>query len=109
MTLKYAKMKKPYPPPPLYLCPICLSLPTSQFTMAEQSPAQLDPNAILDRLDATISAEALEVPDLVEDAVKYVIFLVDANTLFDVALGMYDFALVLLIAQYAQKVCSIVN
>ncbi|VDC02341.1 unnamed protein product [Peniophora sp. CBMAI 1063] len=42
-------------------------------------------------------------PALVEDAVKYVIFLVDANTLFDVALGMYDFALVLLIAQYAQK------
>ena len=46
---------------------------------------------------------------LVEDAVKFVIFLVDANTLFDVGLGMYDFALVLLIAQYAQKVCSIVN
>ncbi|KZV69787.1 IkappaB kinase complex, IKAP component [Peniophora sp. CONT] len=42
-------------------------------------------------------------PALVEDAVKYVIFLVDANTLFDVALGMYDFALVLMIAQYAQK------
>ncbi|KAI0030870.1 IKI3 family-domain-containing protein [Vararia minispora EC-137] len=40
---------------------------------------------------------------LVEDAVKYVIFLVDANTLFDVALGMYDFELVLMIAQYAQK------
>ena len=43
-------------------------------------------------------------PHLVEDAVKYIIFLVDANTLFDLALGMYDFSLVLMIAQYAQKV-----
>ncbi|KAK7057777.1 polymerase II transcription elongation factor [Favolaschia claudopus] len=42
-------------------------------------------------------------PDLVEEAVKYIIFLVDADTLFDIALGMYDFSLVLMIAQYAQK------
>ncbi|KAJ7799963.1 pol II transcription elongation factor [Mycena olivaceomarginata] len=42
-------------------------------------------------------------PDLVEDAVKYIIFLVDADRLFDIALGMYDFSLVLIIAQYAQK------
>jgi hypothetical protein len=44
------------------------------------------------------------VPTAVEDAVKYIIFLVDADTLFDVALGMYDFSLVLLIAQHTQKV-----
>ncbi|KAI0278772.1 IKI3 family-domain-containing protein [Russula aff. rugulosa BPL654] len=43
------------------------------------------------------------VPTAVEEAVKYIIFLVDADTLFDVALGMYDFSLVLLIAQHAQK------
>ncbi|KAH9042892.1 IkappaB kinase complex IKAP component [Lactarius deliciosus] len=43
------------------------------------------------------------VPSAVEDAVKYIIFLVDADTLFDVALGMYDFSLVLLVAQHAQK------
>ena len=43
-------------------------------------------------------------PDLVEDAVKYIIFLVDADRLFDTALGMYDFSLVLLVAQHAQKV-----
>ena len=43
-------------------------------------------------------------PNLVEDAVKYIIFLVDADSLFDTALGMYDFALVLMIAQHAQKV-----
>ena len=44
------------------------------------------------------------MPSAVEDAVKYIIFLVDADTLFDVALGMYDFSLVLLVAQHAQKV-----
>ncbi|KAL1719857.1 IKI3 family-domain-containing protein [Schizophyllum commune] len=32
-------------------------------------------------------------PALVEDAVKYIIFLVDADSLFDTALGMYDFSL----------------
>ena len=40
--------------------------------------------------------------DVVEDAVKYTIFLVDADQLFDTALGMYD--LVLMIFQHAQKV-----
>ncbi|KAJ3981419.1 IkappaB kinase complex IKAP component [Lentinula detonsa] len=44
-----------------------------------------------------------EEPSLVEDAVKYIIFLVDADKLFDTALGMYDFSLVLLVAQYSQK------
>ena len=39
-----------------------------------------------------------------EEAVKYIIFLVDANQLFDTALGMYDFSLVIMIAQHAQKV-----
>ncbi|KAI0752776.1 IkappaB kinase complex IKAP component [Daedaleopsis nitida] len=42
-------------------------------------------------------------PDLVEEAVKYIIFLVDAEKLFDTALGMYDFSLVLMVAQHAQK------
>ncbi|KAG1738258.1 pol II transcription elongation factor [Suillus lakei] len=40
---------------------------------------------------------------LVEEAVKYIIFLVDADRLFDTALGMYDFSLVLMVAQHAQK------
>lgn len=39
-----------------------------------------------------------------EDAVKYIIFLSDANKLFDLALGMYNFKLALLIAQHSQKV-----
>lgn len=42
-------------------------------------------------------------PDLVEDAVKYIVFLVDVDKLFDTALGMYDFSLVLLVAQHSKK------
>ncbi|EIW65854.1 hypothetical protein TREMEDRAFT_46085 [Tremella mesenterica DSM 1558] len=42
-------------------------------------------------------------PDVVEDAIKYIIFLSDVNKLYDVALGMYNFQLVLMIAQYSQK------
>ncbi|CAE6434599.1 unnamed protein product [Rhizoctonia solani] len=43
-------------------------------------------------------------PGTVEDAVKYIIFLVDGDQLFNTALGMYDFSLVLMIAQQSQKV-----
>ncbi|KDQ56269.1 hypothetical protein JAAARDRAFT_36447 [Jaapia argillacea MUCL 33604] len=42
-------------------------------------------------------------PSLVEDAVKYIIFLVDAERLLDTAIGMYDFSIFLMIAQHAQK------
>lgn len=38
-----------------------------------------------------------------EDALKYTLFLVDVNQLYDVALGMYDFSLVLLVAEKSQK------
>lgn len=54
-------------------------------------------NAMLLALDPTAS----------EDAIRYIIFLVDANRLYDVALGMYDFELVLSIAQNSQKVGQI--
>ncbi|KAI9206900.1 IKI3 family-domain-containing protein [Polychytrium aggregatum] len=40
---------------------------------------------------------------LAEEALKYVIFLADADQLYDVALGMYDFSLVLMVAQHSQK------
>ncbi|WFD06264.1 Putative elongator complex protein 1 [Malassezia vespertilionis] len=40
---------------------------------------------------------------LAEEACKYIIFLVNAEQLFRVALGMYDFALALLVAQHSQK------
>lgn len=54
------------------------------------------------RIDLFITATN---PTVVEDAIKYIIFLTDVNRLFDVALGMYDFQLVLMVAQYSQKVC----
>jgi hypothetical protein len=43
-------------------------------------------------------------PEVVENAIKYIIFLTNVNQLYDVALGMYDFKLVLMVAQYSQKV-----
>lgn len=55
-------------------------------------------------IDQSLTASKDTDPNLVEDAVKYIIFLVDADRLFDTALGMYDFSLVLMIAQHAQKV-----
>lgn len=37
------------------------------------------------------------------DALKYLLFLVDVNEMFDVALGTYDFDLVLMVAEKSQK------
>ena len=42
-----------------------------------------------------------------EDAVEYLGFLTDLDRLYDVALGLYDFALVLLVAQRSQKVSDV--
>jgi elongator complex protein 1 len=39
-----------------------------------------------------------------ESALKYVCWLVDVDKLYDVALGMYDFDLVIMVAQKSQKV-----
>lgn len=38
-----------------------------------------------------------------DEALKYLLYMVDVNKLFDVALGMYDFDLVLLVANKSQK------
>ncbi|KDN37370.1 IKI3-domain-containing protein [Tilletiaria anomala UBC 951] len=37
------------------------------------------------------------------EAVKYIVFLADAEKLYDVALGMYDFTLALMLAQHATR------
>ncbi|KAI0243687.1 putative elongator complex protein 1 [Massospora cicadina] len=42
-------------------------------------------------------------PALAEETLKYAIFLADVDQLFDVALGLYDFELVLMVAQHSQK------
>lgn len=41
-----------------------------------------------------------------EEALKYLLFLVDVNEMYDVALGTYDFDLVLMVAEKSQKVIS---
>lgn len=38
------------------------------------------------------------------DALEYLLYLVDVNKLYEVALGMYDFDLVLMVAEKSQKV-----
>src|SRR4051812_12505374 len=42
-----------------------------------------------------------------EEVLKYTIFLVDADKLYDVALGLYDFDLVTMVASKTQKVIII--
>jgi len=42
-------------------------------------------------------------PELAEKAIKYIIFLVNVDKLYNIALGLYDFELVLMIAQQSQK------
>jgi elongator complex protein 1 len=44
-----------------------------------------------------------EHPQTVNEAIKYIIFLSNVNQLYNVALGMYNFQLVLMVAQYSQK------
>lgn len=46
-----------------------------------------------------------------EEALKYLLFLVDVNELYDIALGTYDFDLVLMVAEKSQKVIknSLIN
>lgn len=44
-----------------------------------------------------------KLPVASDEALKYLLYMVDVNHLFDVALGMYDFDLVLLVASKSQK------
>lgn len=44
-----------------------------------------------------------------EEALKYLLLLVDVNELYDHSLGTYDFDLVLMVAEKSQKVCGVVS
>lgn len=48
-------------------------------------------------------SEGIKKPVGSEEALKYLLYMVDVNNLFDVALGMYDFDLVLFVASKSQK------
>jgi elongator complex protein 1 len=59
-----------------------------------------DVDAALKRIDVMRTAN----PAVADDALDFLLLLVDVNALFDVALGLYDFDLVLFVAEKSQKV-----
>jgi elongator complex protein 1 len=67
-------------------------------THVKQQPADVE--GALQRI-ATLRTQGKQAE--AESAVKYVVLLVPVDTLYDVALGMYDFGLVLAVAQRSQK------
>ncbi|KAJ3324706.1 hypothetical protein HDU93_002722, partial [Gonapodya sp. JEL0774] len=67
-------------------------------TFVKESPPQL--TEALAKIRELRKSQGTKAAD---DATKYIVFLVDANTLFDVALGMYDFGLVMMVAQHSHK------
>lgn len=48
-------------------------------------------------------------PSLADEALQFLLLLVDVNVMFDVALGLYDFDLVLFVAEKSQKVVPTTN
>lgn len=50
-----------------------------------------------------LSANHRSSPMSSEDALKYLLYLVDINVLYDIALGMYDFELTMFVASKSQK------
>ncbi|KAI8909371.1 IKI3 family-domain-containing protein [Powellomyces hirtus] len=67
-------------------------------TDVKKSPPDLE--TAMRRILTLKTTESSEVAD---SALKYVIFLADVDKLYDVALGMYDFPLTLMVAQHSQK------
>ncbi|KAJ3297896.1 hypothetical protein HDU79_001653 [Rhizoclosmatium sp. JEL0117] len=66
-------------------------------TFAKQTPQDLE--------SAMAKVKSMKQVSLheTETALKYLIFLANANLLYNVALGMYDFQLVVMVAQFSQK------
>ncbi|KAL5482011.1 hypothetical protein EMCRGX_G022290 [Ephydatia muelleri] len=73
-------------------------------TMVKKTSPELE--AVLEKISRLKAlppaANGVHLPTA-EEALKYTLFLVDVNQLFDVALGMYDFDLVLMVAERSQK------
>ncbi|KAI9298608.1 IkappaB kinase complex, IKAP component [Neoconidiobolus thromboides FSU 785] len=66
-------------------------------TYARQLPADLE--SILSLLKDLKDKD----PTFAEKTLKYAIFLANVDQLYDVALGMYDFSLVIMVAKHSQK------
>ena len=69
--------------------------------------AKKNPPALEDAMARIANIKISQSPDAAEEALKYLIFLVDVDSLYKVALGMYDFALVLMVAQHSHMVCYV--
>jgi elongator complex protein 1 len=41
---------------------------------------------------------------LADEGIRHLLYLVDVNRLFDIALGTYDFKIVIMVAEKSQKV-----
>eukprot|EP00002_Diphylleia_rotans_P026807 TRINITY_DN5361_c0_g1_i1.p1 TRINITY_DN5361_c0_g1~~TRINITY_DN5361_c0_g1_i1.p1 ORF type:complete len:1221 (-),score=246.17 TRINITY_DN5361_c0_g1_i1:42-3704(-) len=77
-------------------------------TLAKRNPPLLEETLeiIRQRRDSPqIQSDDAEIDDqpTPEEALEYAIFLVDVNKLYDIALGMYDFDLVKMVAQKSSK------
>lgn len=51
-----------------------------------------------------LDAGGTNVTSLVEEGLRYLLYMIDVNILIDVALGTYDFDLVLMAVEKSQKV-----
>jgi elongator complex protein 1 len=71
------------------------------LSMVKKKPADYE-----GALRRVLEIKATRGSEAAEDALRYAIFLSDVRSLYDVALGMYDFSLVLLVAQQSQMVAS---
>lgn len=72
--------------------------PSILTTDSKKNPPALEDAMLrISSIKLNQSAQAAEI------ALKYLIFLVDVNSLYDVALGIYDFPLVLMVAQHSNK------
>ncbi|KAJ3344161.1 hypothetical protein HDU91_000274 [Kappamyces sp. JEL0680] len=67
------------------------------------SDAKKSPPALEDAMLRIAAIKKAQGPDAAEGALKYLIFLVDVDSLYNVALGIYDFPLVLMVAQHSHK------
>ncbi|KAI8895467.1 IKI3 family-domain-containing protein [Globomyces pollinis-pini] len=61
------------------------------------------PPALEDAMTRILDIKVKQSVEAAESSLKYLIFLVDVDKLYDIALGMYDFTLVLMVAQHSHK------
>uniref|UniRef100_A0A8C3Y2M2 Elongator complex protein 1 n=1 Tax=Catharus ustulatus TaxID=91951 RepID=A0A8C3Y2M2_CATUS len=78
----------------LFYCTYCLSILTAHV---KKSPPELE--IALQKVHDLRDVQAVSA----EEALKYLLFLVDVNELYDYSLGTYDFDLVIMVAEKSQK------